>query len=191
MIEQPTIHLPYAYRDSKLPVSIFLGHLSSLRCEMGEQTATGFAFPFASVYGPFGAHRSATVRAMVPRLAVRTPQPTHLSNPSSPRSRQQPRYWRRFMTLMRPSIPALNLLALLNHPCRSCSSRFSLFFPALGKHTFFPPSLLLAVRSLLSARCGPLPRALAACRTSADDPPGLASAGLHRRHCPPESETRL
>src|SRR5215211_8904482 len=42
------------------------------------------AFPFASVYGPFGAHRSATVRAMVPRLAVRTPQPTHLSNPSSP-----------------------------------------------------------------------------------------------------------
>src|SRR5215216_3226019 len=95
------------------------------------------AFPFASVYGPFGAHRSATVWAMVPRLAVRTPQPTHLSNPSS------------------------------------------------------PPSLLLAVRSLLSARCGPLPRALAACRTSADDPPGLASAGLHRRHCPPESETRL
>src|SRR5215204_3191114 len=114
-------------------------HLSSLRCEMGEQTATGFAFPFASVYGPFGAHRSATVRAMVPRLAVRTPQPTHLSNPSSPRSRQQPRYSRRFMTLMRPSIPALNLLALLNHPCRSCSSRFSLFFPALGKHTFFTP----------------------------------------------------
>src|SRR5215208_882876 len=148
------------------------------------------AFPFASVYGPFGAHRSATVRAMVPRLAVRTPQPTHLSNPSSPRSRQQPRYWRRFMTLMRPSIPALNLLALLNHPCRSCSSRFSLFFPALGKHTFFTP-ISFASRSLLSARCGPLPRALAACRTSADDPPGLASAGLHRRHCPPESRTRL
>src|SRR5215211_188743 len=120
--------------------SIF-GHGAYLVCaaKWENRQPQASAFPFASVYGPFGAHRSATVWAMVPRLAVRTPQPTHLSNPSSPRSRQQPRYWRRFMTLMRPSIPALNLLALLNHPCRSCSSRFSLFFPALGKHTFFPP----------------------------------------------------
>jgi hypothetical protein len=62
----------------------------------------------------------------------------------------------------------------------------------LGKHTFFTP-ISFASRSF-SLECtlrGPLPRALAACRTSADDPPGLASAGLHRRHCPPESETRL
>jgi hypothetical protein len=29
MIEQPTIHLPYADRDTNLPVSIYLGHLSS------------------------------------------------------------------------------------------------------------------------------------------------------------------
>jgi hypothetical protein len=29
MIAQPTIHLPYADRDTNLPVSIYLGHLSS------------------------------------------------------------------------------------------------------------------------------------------------------------------
>src|SRR5918997_91478 len=150
------------------------------------------AFPFASVCGPFGAHRSATVRAMVPRLAVRTPQPTHLSNPSSPRSRHLPRYSRRFMTLMRPSIPALNLLALLYHPCRSCSSRFSLFLPALGKHTFFTPisfasrsfSLECTLRSAATSS-GTLPN------KRAGDPPGPVRAELRRWHCPPGSKTHL
>jgi hypothetical protein len=51
------------------------------------------------------------------------------------------------MTLMRPSMPARNLLALLNYLCRSCSSRSTLFFlPALGKHTFLTP-ISFAARS--------------------------------------------
>src|SRR5215208_1851429 len=70
--------------------------------------------PWASVgrfgcgYGPLQAHRAANVWAMVSRLAVSTPQPTHLPKPSSPLSRQRLRYSRRFMTLIRPSIPARN-----------------------------------------------------------------------------------
>src|SRR5215208_2537578 len=99
-------------------------------------------FPVGFGCGPLRAHRAANVWAMVSRFAVSTPQPTHLPKPSSPLSRQRPRYSRRFMTLMRPSIPARNLLALLNHPCRSCSWRSVLFLPALGKHTFFTPICL-------------------------------------------------
>src|SRR5215208_1419886 len=89
---------------------------------------------------PFEHHRAASFRAMTSTLDVRTPHPTHLPKPSSPLSRHLPRYSRRFMTLMRPSMPALNLLALLNHPCPSYSSRKALFFPALGRHTFFTPN---------------------------------------------------
>src|ERR687898_228283 len=87
-------------------------------------------------------HRLATLPATVLKLATSTPQLTHLSNPPPPQPRHLPRYSRRFMTLMRPSIPARNLLALLNHPCRSCSARSVLFLPALGRHTFSTPSSL-------------------------------------------------
>src|SRR5215213_8416387 len=90
---------------------------------------------------PFEHHRAASVRAMTSRLDVRTPHPTHLPKPSSPLSRHLPRYSRRFMTLMRPSsMPTRNRLALLYHPCPSHSSRKALFFPALGRHTFFTPN---------------------------------------------------
>src|SRR5829696_252856 len=114
-------------------------HLSSLRCEMGERTAAGICSPVRFGVQLLQTHRAANVRVMVSRLAVSTPHPTHLPKPSSPLSRHLPRYSRRFMTLMRPSIPALNLLALLYHPCPSYSSRSALLLPALGKHTFFTP----------------------------------------------------
>src|SRR5215211_3900436 len=87
--------------------------LASLRCEMGERTAAGICSPVRFGVQLLQTHRAANVRVMVSRLAVSTPHPTHLPKPSSPLSRHLPRYSRRFMTLMRPSIPALNLLALL------------------------------------------------------------------------------
>src|SRR5215204_1091343 len=113
--------------------------LSSLRCEMGERTAAGICSPVRFGVQLLQTHRAANVRVMLSRLAVSTPHPTHLPKPSSPLSRHLPRYSRRFMTLMRPSIPALNLFALLYHPCPSYSSRSALLLPALGKHTFFTP----------------------------------------------------
>src|SRR5215204_4271777 len=103
--------------------------LDSLRCEMGERTAAGICSPVRFGVQLLQTHRAANVRVMVSRLAVSTPQPTHLPKPSSPLSRHLPRYSRRFMTLMRPSIPALNLLALLYHPCPSYSSRSALLLP--------------------------------------------------------------
>jgi hypothetical protein len=129
---------------------------------------------------------------MVFRLATSTPQPTHRPKPSSPLSRQRLRYSRRFMTLMRPSIPARKRLALLYHLCRSCSSRSVFLLPALGQHTFSTPiSLAICSFSLWSARCGPPPQAQVLYRTSADDPQEQAPAGLHHQHCPPGSRTHL
>src|SRR5215204_4241633 len=119
--------------------SIYDRPSARLRCEMGERTAAGICSPVRFGVQLLQTHRAATVRAMVSRSAVSTPHPTHLPKPSSPLSPHLPRYSRRFMTLMRPSIPALNLLALLYHPCPSYSSRSALLLPALGKHTFFTP----------------------------------------------------
>jgi hypothetical protein len=72
---------------------------------------------------------------MVCRLEVKTPHPIHLPKPSSPFSRHLPRCPRRFITLMRPSIPALNRLAPRNHPCRSWRWRSSFLAPFLGSAT--------------------------------------------------------
>src|SRR5687768_6082721 len=135
---------------------------------------------------PIEHHQAASFRAMTSRLDVRTTHPTHLPKPSSPLSRHLPRYWRRFMTLMRPSIPARNLLALLYHPCPSYSSCFSLFFPLWAGIPSLHQTPLSAARCLWSVRCGPPPPVREAYRTGADDPPRMALAELHHRHCPPE-----
>ena len=52
------------------------------------------------------------------------PQPTHRPIPSSPWWGQRSRLYPLRSTLMRPSMPALNAKALLNHRCRSYSLRF-------------------------------------------------------------------
>jgi tetratricopeptide (TPR) repeat protein len=84
-----------------------LGNLASFWCEMWELLVIASVTPSLSGRASFlPSYLVANTRAMVLRLALSTPHPTHLPKPDSPLSRHLPKYPRRFITLMRPSTPA-------------------------------------------------------------------------------------